>query len=114
VLSQDGKTLFITPAAATDDVSSRVRQELVVDVSQPFVLTQRPSIPVGASTGNHADALSPDGRSLFVANNVDSTVSEIDTATQKVVRTLSLSVNSRTMSLFGTDIGPSEQVGPIP
>ncbi|WP_224361667.1 YncE family protein [Hyalangium versicolor] len=114
VLSRDGKTLFITPSAATDDVSSHVRKELVVDVSRPYVLVQRESIPVGLSTGIHGDALSPDGRSLFVANNVDSTVSEIDTASLTVKRTLTFPVNARTMSLFGTDTGPSEQVGPIP
>ncbi|WP_224246989.1 YncE family protein [Hyalangium gracile] len=113
VLSQDGKTLFITASAATDDVSSRVRQELVVDVSQPFSWVQRASIAVGESTGTHGDALSPDGRSLYVANNVDGTVSELDTGTLSVVRTLTLSVIARTMSLFSSEHGPSEHVGPI-
>jgi YVTN family beta-propeller protein len=113
VVSRDGKTLYVTPAGAFGDADSRVRQELVVDISQPDAPAQRASIPVGASTGHHGDALSPEGRFLFIANNVDNTVSQIDTATNTVVRTFNVPTNPKTLSLFHSDVGPTEHVGPI-
>jgi YVTN family beta-propeller protein len=113
VVSQDAKALYVTPAGAFGDVDSRVRLELVVDISDPAAPAQRASIPVGASTGHHGDALSPEGRFLFIANNVDNTVSQIDTTTNTVVRTFNVPVNPKTLSLFHADVGPTEHVGPI-
>ncbi len=113
VVSQDKKTLYVTPAGAFGDADSRVRQELVVDISQPAAPAQRTSIIVGASTGHHGDALSPDGRFLFIANNVDNTVSQIDTSTNTVVRSFNVPINPKTLSLFYAEVGPTEHVGPI-
>lgn len=113
LLSRDGKTLYITLSVPIDDAASRVRQELVLDVSQPFTPAQRASIAVGGSVGPHAVALSSEGRYLFVSNNVDNTLSQIDTTTNTVVSTLNLPTNPKTMSLFSTADGPSEHVGSI-
>ncbi|KFE68720.1 YncE family protein [Hyalangium minutum] len=113
LLSRDGKTLYITPSGAFDDVASRVRQELVLDLSQPYSPAQKPSIAVGGSVQSHPVALSSEGRYLFVSNNVDNTLSQIDTTTNTVVSTLNLPTNAKTMSLFSSADGPSEHVGSI-
>jgi DNA-binding beta-propeller fold protein YncE len=112
VMGQDGKTLYVT-LGAFGDADAHVRQELVVDLSQPGAPAQRASIAVGPSNGNHADALSPDGRFLFVANTTDSNLSQIDTGNNTVVHTFSFFTAPRTMSLFSSESGPSEHVGPI-
>lgn len=113
VLSADGKSMYLTPAGAFGDAASRVRQELVLDLSQADAPVQRPSVAVGASRGHHGDVLTADGRFLFVTNNVDHTVSQVDTATGAVVRTLSVPENPLTLATFGTAEGASEHVGPI-
>jgi YVTN family beta-propeller protein len=113
VLSRDGRTLYLTPAGAFGDEAARVRQELVLDLSVPDAPVQRASIGVGASKSHHADAQSADGRYLFVANNVDHTVSQVDTATGAVVRTLGVPQNPSSLATFGTAEGPSEHTGPI-
>jgi YVTN family beta-propeller protein len=99
--------------AAFNDADAHVRRELVLDLSRPEAPAQRSSIAVGPSNGNHAVALSPDGRFPFVANTTDGTVSQIDTATNTVARALSLFTAPRTMSLFSSDSGPSTHVRPI-
>ncbi|HYH97023.1 hypothetical protein [Hyalangium sp.] len=113
LLSKDGKTLYVTASGAFDDAASRVRQELVLDLSQPASPTQRTSIPVGASLGSHPAALSSEGRYLFIANTVDNTLSQIDTTTNTVVSTLNLPTNAKTLSLFSSADGPSEHAGSI-
>jgi YVTN family beta-propeller protein len=113
LLSRDGKTLYITASGAFDDAASRVRQQLVLDLSQPFSPAQKPSISVGNSLGSHAVALSSEGRYLFVANTVDNSLSQIDTTTNTVVSTINLPTNARTMSLYSSADGPSEHVGSI-
>jgi len=111
--SHDGKTLYVTPSGAFDDAASRVRQELVLELSQPASPVQRTSISVGGSLGSHAVALSSEGRSLFIANNVDNTLSQIDTTTNTVVSTLNVPTNAKTLSLFSSADGPSEHMGSI-
>jgi len=63
------------------------RRDLANDLSAAarFVTAR---IPVGRSPKGMA--LSPDGASLYVANRLDDTISVIDTAARKVVRTISL------------------------
>lgn len=113
LVSNDGKTLYISTAGGFGVDSARVRQQLVVDISNPGSPVQKPSIPVGASTGHHGDALSGDGRWVFVTNNKDGTVSQIDTSTNTVAKTLTVRSTPLTVATFGTSEGPSVQTGPI-
>lgn len=114
VLSQDEQTLFVTTAGGFDVADARVRQELVLDISVPALPVQLPSIPIGSSTSYHGDSLSGDGRWLFVANNQDATVTQIDVATLSVARTLHVENTPQTLATFGSSEGPSAQTGPIP
>lgn len=112
-VSSDGKTLYISTAGGFNVTRARVRQELVVDVTNPGAPVQKASIPVGTSTNHHGDALSGDGRWLFVTNNLDGTVTQVDTSTNQVTKTLTVRSTPLTVATFGTNEGPSEQTGPI-
>lgn len=112
-ITLDKKTLYITPAGGFGVADARVRQELVVDITDPWAPVQVASIAVGASTGHHGDALSGDGKYLFVTNNVDGTVTQLDAATRAVVRTLTTEAQPKTLATFGEAEGPSVQVGPL-
>lgn len=113
LLSKDSKTLYIGTAGGFGVTTARVRQELVVDITDPANPVQRASVQTGASTGHHGDTVSGDGRFVFVTNNVDGTVTQIDTATNTVARTLTVRSGPQTVSTFGSAEGPSEQTGPI-
>jgi hypothetical protein len=113
VISLDGSRLFITLAGGFDVESARVRQQLAIDITNPAAPVQLPSIPVGASTGYHGDTLSGDGRWLFVANNVDGTVTQIDAASAGVVRTWTVAAKPEVLATYGSLEGPSIQTGPI-
>ncbi|MFL5346849.1 MAG: YncE family protein, partial [Hyalangium sp.] len=112
VTGPGGNTLYVT-LGAFNDADAHVRQELVVDLTQPAAPAQRASIALGPSNGSPADALSPDGRFLFVSNTTENGLSQIDTTTNTVVHTYSFFTAPKTMSLFSTASGPSEHVGPI-
>ena len=62
---------------------------------------------------NRADAISGDGKWLFVVNGSDGTVSQIDVATRAVVRTIPVRAGPRTLATFGSAEGPGMQAGPI-
>jgi YVTN family beta-propeller protein len=111
--SPDGKTLYLSTAGGFGIPTARVRQELVVDVSNPANPVQRASIPVGASVEHHGDALTGDGRLLFVTNNADGTVTQIDASTNSVMKTLTVQSSPKTVATFGSNEGPSEQTGPL-
>jgi YVTN family beta-propeller protein len=113
LISLDSSRLFITLAGGFDVESARVRQQLIIDITNPAAPLQLPSIPVGASTGYHGDALSGDGRWLFVANNVDGTVTQIDVGGASVAATLTVAAKPATLATFGSVEGPSVQTGPI-
>jgi hypothetical protein len=113
VISLDGSRLFITLAGGFDVESARVRQQLAIDITSPLAPAQLPSIPVGASTGYHGDTLSGDGRWLFVANNIDDTVTQIDVASASVVRTWTVAARPQVLATYGSLEGPSVQTGPI-
>jgi YVTN family beta-propeller protein len=112
-VAADGKTLFITTAGGFGVESARVRQELVLDISDPKEPVELASIAVGASSGHHGDALTGDGKYLFVANNVDGTVTQIDAGTRAVLRTLAVKAQPKTLATFGEAEGPSVPTGPI-
>jgi hypothetical protein len=113
VISLDSSRLFITLAGGFEVESARVRQQLIVDITDPTAPLQLSSIPVGASTGYHGDTLSGDGRWLFVANNVDGTVTQIDAASAAVVRTWTVAAEPAVLATYGSVEGPSMQTGPI-
>ncbi len=113
VISLDSSRLFITLAGGFEVESARVRQELVLDVSDPAAPVQLPSIAVGTSTGYHGDTLSGNGRWLFVANNVDGTVTQVDVASASVTRTWTVEAKPEVLATFGSMEGPSVQTGPI-
>lgn len=112
-VTHDGKTMFITVAGGFGVDTARVRQEVVLDLSNPASPVQLASIPVGASSSHHGDTLSGDGQWLFVANNADGTVTQIDTATRSVVRTLQTKDKPLALATYGAAEGPSYQTGPI-
>jgi hypothetical protein len=113
VISLDSSRLFITLAGGFEVESARVRQQLVIDIANPAAPVQLPSIPVGASTGYHGDTLSGDGRWLFVANNMDDTVTQIDVAGLSVVRTWTVAARPQVLATYGSLEGPSIQTGPL-
>jgi len=74
---------------------------------------QLPSVPVGASKGGRGSAVSADGRFLFVADPVDNTVTQIDVETLSVARTLPVKEAPLQVATYGTEEGPSLQIGPV-
>ena len=112
-ISADSSKLFITVAGGFEVEPARVRQQLVFDLADPAAPRQLPSIPVGASTGYHGDSLSGDGRWLFIANNIDDTVTQIDVNSLDVVRTWPVESRPQTLATFGSAEGPSIQIGPL-
>ena len=113
-ISADGTRLFVIPGSASA-AAARARKVLVVDVSNiandPASARQLASIDVGDSHGDNSDALSGDGKLLFVTNNAASTVSAIDTATLQVVRTFTVPAGSpKVVATFGDAEGCSAPV----
>jgi YVTN family beta-propeller protein len=113
--SADGTKLFVIPGSASTPAERRARKVLVVDVSNlaadPASAKQLPSIDVGDSHGDNSDALSGDGKLLFVTNNAATTVSAIDTATLRVVRTFTVPGGSpKVVATFGDAEGGSKPV----
>jgi YVTN family beta-propeller protein len=113
VVTHDKNTLYIGLAGAFGVATARVRRQLVVDITNPANGVQQDSIAVGASTGHHDDNISGDGRYIFVANNIDNTVSRIDTTTRAVTATYQVRTGPQTVATFGTAEGPSHMTGPI-
>jgi YVTN family beta-propeller protein len=107
-----GTRMFITLAGGFGVEDARTRFEVVLDISDPRAPAQLASIPVGAGTGHVNDALSGDGKWVFVANTIDGTVSQIDTATLTVAATLNVLDGPRQVASYGSNEGPSHQTGP--
>jgi hypothetical protein len=113
LISADDDTLYVTTAGGFQNDEARVRQHLFVDISDPTDPVQLPSVEVGTSTGYHGDSLSGDGKWLFVANNIDGTVTQIDTAKLAVKKTLKVKAKPAVLATYGSEEGPSVQTGPI-
>ena len=112
-LSADGKRLFVAVGGGFMVADARSNQELLLDVSDPANPVLQPGIEIGQGTSHRADALSGDGKYLFVTNNVDGSVSQIDVATAKVVRTIKTRETPLTLATWGAKEGPSAQTGPV-
>ena len=111
-LSADGKSLFVAIGGGFMVAEARSTQHLLLDVSDPANPVLKPGIEIGQGTGHRADAISGDGKYLFVTNNVEGSVSQIDVATAKVVRTLKTRETPLTLATWGAKEGPSAQTGP--
>jgi YVTN family beta-propeller protein len=106
--SADGALLFVIPGSGSA-AEQRARRVLVLDTRDPAHPRQLPSITVGASHGDNSDALSGDGKTLFVTNNADTTVSAIDVASLQVTRTFDTHAGApKVVATYGTAEGPSK------
>jgi DNA-binding beta-propeller fold protein YncE len=112
-LSLDGALLFVALAPSFGATNAFVRQQLVLDLSDPAQPVQLDSIPVGASSVQRGTAVSGDGRYHFVTNFDDGTVTQIDIDTLEVVATLSTASKAKMVGTFGSVEGPSLPVGPV-
>jgi YVTN family beta-propeller protein len=112
-LSADGRSLFVAVGGGFMVADARSNQQLVLDVSDPTNPVLKPAIEVGQGTSHRADALTGDGKYLFVTNNVDGTVSQIEVASAKVIRTLKTRDTPLTLATWGAKEGPSAQTGPV-
>jgi YVTN family beta-propeller protein len=111
-VSADGKLLFVTLGGGFEVESARVRQQVLVDLSDPGNPVQLPSIATGVGTRHRGDALSGDGRFFFATNTSDGSVTQIDVATRAVVATIITKPTPLALASFGP-AGPSVQTGPI-
>jgi YVTN family beta-propeller protein len=112
-VSVDGTKLFLALSTSSSNMTSRVRQHVIVDISSPAAPVQLPSIQVGTSMGQRGTAVSADGKFLFVADRVDNTVTQIDVQTLTVARTLPVKEAPLQVATYGTAEGPSLQIGPV-
>lgn len=113
VFTGDGTKAFVGMASGFTDPNGRSRVELVLDVTDPAEPEQLESAPIGASVSHHADLLTGDDKTVFVANNQDASVTQIDASTGKAVKTLTVQANPKTMATYGEEEGPSHQAGPV-
>jgi DNA-binding beta-propeller fold protein YncE len=113
LISADKRKLYVQLAGGWLVGDARVREQLVVDISDPADPAQSPSLPIGTSTGYHGEVLSGDGRFLFEADNVDGTVTQIDAEAGQVVKTISVKSNPKTLATWGKAEGPGRQTGPF-
>jgi YVTN family beta-propeller protein len=111
-ISPDGKTLFVAVGGGFGVADAISEKEIVVDVMTPSSPAQRGSITVGQGTSHRADALSGDGKYVFVVNNLSGSVTQIDVATRSVVKTITTMATPQTIATWGTAEGAGEQTGP--
>lgn len=110
--TSDGKYLFVSLSSGMDP-DGYIEREVVYDVSNPARPKQLPSIKIGKGSGHHGQTVTGDDAYLFVANNLDDSVSQIAIATLTVVRTLENVMMPHWVATFGRPAGPSHQVGPV-
>ena len=111
-ISPDGKTLFVAVGGGFGVADAISDQEIIVDTTTPASPVLKPSLAVGQGTSHRADALSGDGKFVFVVNNVDGSVTQIDVATATVVKTIRTMATPQTIATWGTAEGAGEQTGP--
>lgn len=111
-ISADGTLLFVTLGGGFEVASARVRQQVLVDISDPANPIQLPSVKTGVGTGHRADAITADGRFFFATNTSEGTVTQIDVAARTVAATIVVKPTPLTLATFGP-AGPSEHTGPI-
>lgn len=108
----DGKRLFVSLSSGMNP-DGFVDREVVFDTSDPARPVQLASVKTGRGSGHHGQTLTGDDKYLFVADNLDNTVTQIDVATLTVVRTLPVGEMPHWVATYGNLVGPSHQVGPV-
>jgi hypothetical protein len=114
VFSPDGKRLFVqlgtlTSARAPGDRASQIA---VFDMTDPYRPRQEPSITVGAASGHRGLVLSGDGRWLLSAAKEDATVTVVDIARRKVLKTIPAQLGASRVVTYDDKGRPSKPVGP--
>ena len=83
VASPDGQRIYIRHDPTTKSLSS-INTVSVIETTGSTIVA---SIPVGTASAGDV-SISPDGSRLYVTNNVDFTLSVIDTGTNTVIHTI--------------------------
>jgi YVTN family beta-propeller protein len=110
--SPDGRTLFVSLGTLYGRDPAEARFTAVFDISNPRNPVQQASIETGNHNANRNLTLTGDGKQILVPNSEDNTVSVIDVATRKVVRTFPTVAKPSHMVTFDGKTGPSKPVGP--
>lgn len=113
VIDHEGSRLYVTLAGGFGVTDARIRALPVYDLSDPAAPVQLDSIPTGESTGFLGSTLSGDEKWYFVTDNIDNTITVIDTATLEVDKTLAVDGTPKTVASYGDAEGPSHQHGPL-
>jgi hypothetical protein len=114
VFSPDGRTLFVqlgtlTSSRAPTDRASHIA---VFDMKDPYRPRQLPSIPVGAASGHRGLVMSGDGKMLFSAAKEEGSLTIVDVASRKVVKTLPAIAGASRVVTYDAQGRPSKPVGP--
>jgi DNA-binding beta-propeller fold protein YncE len=112
--SPDGKTLFLQLGTlyGPPSIKAEARFTAVFDVSNPARPQQLASIPVGGGSATRDHALTGDGKLLVVPNAVENSVTVIDVADRKALRTFASVGGANRVVTYGAGAGPSKPVGP--
>jgi YVTN family beta-propeller protein len=112
--SPDGNTVFVAIGTlyAPANVVAASRFIAVFDLSDPYRPVQLDSIVVGAGDATRDLTLTGDGKLLLAANSLDNSVTVIDVAARKALRTFATIAKPHRLVTFGAGIGPSKPVGP--
>jgi YVTN family beta-propeller protein len=112
--SPDGRTAFVAVGTlyAPPNVAAAARFVAVFDLTDPQRPVQLDSIPVGTGDGTRDHTLTGDGKLLLAANSVDNSVTVIDLAERKALRTFPTIGKPHRVVTFGEGMGPSKPVGP--
>lgn len=112
LFTKDGNRAYVGMASSSADSLGRSRVQLVLDVSDPADPEQLASVDIGASLSHHADIITGTGKDVFVANNMDASITHIEAATGGVIKTITVKANPKTLASYGEAEGPSHQTGP--
>lgn len=112
-ISISGNKLYVQVSTSRSDSTGSTSKHLVLDITNPANPVQTASLNIGKSAKLHGITLSGDKKFLFVANNVDGTVTQINGATGTVVKTLTVGANPSVLATWGELEGPSLPMGPL-
>lgn len=111
--THDGETLYVGVGGGFEVTSARVDQHLVVDLRDPAEPEQLDSLQLGLATGHSAAALTGDGEIVVGVDSVDDTLTLVDAPGRERLGVIQTESMPKTVATFGSEQGPSEQVGPF-
>jgi YVTN family beta-propeller protein len=111
--TKDGSTLYVVLEGGFGVDTARVRFVVVLDTTDPAHPVQLPSIPVALTGGFPWVTRDGTGKHVYIVGNLDGALTEIDTTTKQVSRTIPVGAMPVTAGTYGTAEGPSEQTGPV-